>query len=143
MKRKDIMTQLVEDLQNNLHPGNGYKTQPNKIYRGYYQWDDISQTPALAVTLVSDDLVDNLIDDSEGLRKLTIQVYGYGKTDGYGDVTQIQDLLNDVESFLFSNEHFTYSNRMNEISGIQLYEGGRIDPANIFLLTFILLYVNE
>jgi len=59
MKRKDIMTQLVEDLQNNLHPGNGYKTQPNKIYRGYYQWDDISQTPALAVTLVSDDLVDN------------------------------------------------------------------------------------
>jgi len=143
MKRKDVMTQLIQDFQDNLHPANGYKTQPNKIYRGYYQWDDVTQTPALAVTLISDDLVDNLMDSSEGLRKLTIQVYGYGKTDGFGDVSEIQDLLNDVEAFLFSTTHFTYSNNMNQIISIQIYEGGLTDPANIFLLTFTILYVNE
>lgn len=143
MKRKDIMTQLIKDLEDNLHPGNGYETQPNKVFRGYYQWDDIQQTPAIAVTLIADDLVDNLMDESEGLRRLTIQVYGYAKTDGAGDVSEIQDLLNDVESFLFSTSHFTYASNRNEILGIQIYEGGLTDPANIFLLTFTILYVNE
>jgi len=60
MNRKEIIQTLVQDIENNFHPGNGYNVQPNKVYRGYYQFEEIKQTPALALTVTGDELIDNL-----------------------------------------------------------------------------------
>jgi hypothetical protein len=141
MKRKDIINTLIDDVHNNLHPGNGFTLQPTKIYRGYFQFDEIKQTPALSFTITSDNKLENIIDEDRELRSLEISSYGYAKSNGAGDCSEIHDLLEDLETFLKS-DNFTYHEAVN-LGNATIYEGGISDPANIFQLDFSLVYIND
>ena len=142
MTRSTIVDQLITDLETKLNSNEGYKCDLTKVYRGYFQWDDIKQTPALAITVIGDDpYQDEFGSNVQSFRKLKLMTYGYSKSNGTPQ--PIHDLLEDFESFLYSDD-FTYRDYLVEQLGtVEVYEGGNNDPALIFQIEWNLIYHKE
>lgn len=133
-----VLDQVESDLKNNLHSANGYEHTPVEIKRGIYKWDDFIMKPVICFTLTQDVPADEQ-QYGEDTRWITLFFYIYAQTDGVGDTTQIFEMIEDLENFLQSTDHFTYS-KQTLIGAIEVKEGGSSDPINTALLQAQIIY---
>ena len=75
----------------------------------------------------------------EDTRWMKVFFYIYAQTDGAGDTTQIFEMIEDLENFLQSTDHFTYANQTH-IGDIEVLEGGTSNPINTAICETQILY---
>ena len=143
MNRKDIMTQIKSDLEDNLTLANGYSVQPVVIKQGVYMWNDFKgNMPSLHFTLISDEAYE--ADESPsvfggtGVRVMNLIFYGYATTDGADNSETIYEMASDIEIFLKS-EHFTYADN-TYLGKLETKEGGVNDFVTAFNLEVKITY---
>ena len=136
--RLDVLDQILEDLKNNLTRANGYNHTPAEIKRGYYVWEDFLLKPAIGFSMDTDIPADDQLY-GEDTRFISVFFYIYSQTDGAGNTDQIYEMLEDLENFFQSSDHFTYQEQIL-IEDAQLLEGGVSQPINTAILQTQILY---
>lgn len=135
--RNTILKQLKTDLEDTITAANGYEMDVAEVRRGIYTSEDIPDKPALAFWCYGDNVLEHLMDRKQ-LRVLLVHLYGFTTTDGAGDVDQIHELAEAVDTFLFSSD-WTYSSS-TLVGDMVIYEGGTQDPESVFSLELEIKY---
>lgn len=140
--RNKILYQLQDDIKKNLTKLNGYHFTPAQIERGIISWNDVKSMPFIGFTFIReikyvDEKYQRSYDDTD-TRSISIMIYGYCKTDGYGKSDLIFEMCNDVELFLESEHNTKYNDTI--INSIEIKEGGINDPTNSFLMDVSIIY---
>ena len=115
MNRQVILDQLKQDLNDNLHSGKGYKSDPVEILEGLSNFSNIIQRPIVGYLMQSDTINteymgmgDDSLDDEENERERIMTIILFGQEDvSYGNYTPLYDLIHDVEKFMMSSD-WTY-----------------------------------
>ena len=125
--RLEISNTLESDMKENIQASRGYNFTPSEIKRGLHRFNDFSLKPAIGFSLVND------VPDGIGTaRILTYVIYGYTDTSDWANSDDIYKLLDDVESFIGSEDNtFHYCSYVQEINVV---EGGVSQPLNSFEL---------
>ena len=107
MIRKDILTQLKTDLKDKLNSTNDYNSDPMNVIEGKVNYSEIYQFPTLSFYMFRDIVTDEHLGDSRE-REMSLIIYGYAETH-LNDFDNIHLLAQDVEEFLYNEDHWTYS----------------------------------
>lgn len=126
--RNDILNTLKTELET--------ITSVVEVIRGIQIFENIVSKPAICFWCWQDELADHTHGTAQ-FRYLNIYLYGYCDTDGLGNVDDIHELCDDVETFLYNS--FTYKSK-TYIGDIVIYEGGVTDPASIFEMELKIQY---
>ena len=125
--RNDILTALKNDIEDYIKSSRSpYKSDVAEVKRGWHKRETIVNFPCVCFTLdpSASDIVEEELFDSQ-IRMLIIYLYTYTDTDGYGDHSNIHQLIHDIEYFL--NNDFSYKDN-TYIKDIVIVEGGITEP---------------
>lgn len=141
-KRNDILTTLKTDLETNITVANGYSANLVEVFRGIYNVDETSVLPAVSFWCYEDVITKQMLK-SKRQRYLQILMRLYASNKGDGAIVNIHNLVDDVETFLYNTEHWTYSDDTLLGPTTQIWEGGIQDPNSLAALDFKILYFQD
>jgi len=140
-KRNDILTTLKTDLETSVTVANGYSCNLKEVFRGVYDVGETSVLPAVAFWNYEDSIVKNMLDNKRQ-RYLLILMQLYASNTGEGAITNIHDVVDDIERFLYS-DHWTYTDDTLLGPSTQIWEGGNQFPNSLATFDFKILYFQE
>jgi len=140
-QRSDILTQLEADLKANLTIANGYISNVREVRRGIHMAEDMNLKPAISFWCYKD-TIEKHMTVNVIQRVLELQFFMYASTKGIGDVDNIHNLMDDVESFLYNPAHWTYESQ-TLLGDTVIYEGGTQDAVSIAVLELKIRYLQQ
>ena len=136
MDRVTILNNLKSSLQD-IRRENGFKSTVDRVQRGIYLPEDISERPAVTIYNTKSTVVSTTFEVA-GIRDLEIMITGftlYGKE----NPNDLDDLAMDLETFFNSKVYNPYF-KWTRIGDIKFYEGPKIDPIGIVELLVYVRY---
>jgi len=135
-----IINNLISDLRTTLvtgAPHTGYSIKVHEARVGVFDPEKFSSLPSIGIWTVDDDPEDDMMDDSI-FRTLNFVVYGYVDANDMNDYTIFYQLIEDIETFLYSSDNRMYQ---NTILGKLLTDyGGVQEQAATFVYNFLIKY---
>lgn len=126
-----ILDELKEEMEDKIQATGEYETSPT-VKRGIATWGETEGKRPYVWFIPSETEIEELMGDTANVT-ISVDLYGYADTDGYGNADRTHNLLKDVMYFLWND----YT-RQTVILGSMMDEGGMGEELgqSVFILSF-------
>ncbi len=114
-----ILDSLKEEMEENIRIINGYRTNPNIIYRGSFSPNEVETFPVIGFDVEAEDF-QVLYQGEDNVAYIEIMLYGYSYSDGIDRISDIRNLAHDVLNFIHND--WSYTNQTEIINKLD-YSG--------------------